>query len=167
MTKLSPNFSLEEFIPKGMKAPDVPHPVLGNITALVTLLLQPCRDALGVKLIPTNCWRLPDHNAAVGGVPASDHLNAAAVDFQATSNGTDSWQDVTFAAFRWLLLNKIGEFGQLILEDHRAHYGNPNKLWIHVSLKTSRHGGAVTDTNRLLVSSAPKEYEPWTDGRFA
>jgi hypothetical protein len=157
---------LDEFLPDGMKAEDAPHDVVANVTVLVQTLLQPLRDAMDVPLEIHSGWRPPTANQAAGGVVLSDHLIGAAADFHAGPSDAREWEDMTFAAFDWLREHRTGEFGQLIMEDHRAHYGQPGKLWIHVSLRSAKHDGSENDPNRLLVSSAPRQYEPWVEDRF-
>lgn len=164
--KVSEHFDLEEFLPSGHVG-EVPHQVVANVTTLVGNLLDPLREHFGVPIHIHSGWRPPARNEAAGGVALSDHLIGAAADFHLSPTATAGWEENTIAAFDWLRMHKPGEFGQLILEDHRAHYGQPGKLWVHVSLRSTKHDGSVDDPNRLLVSSAPRQYEPWVEGRFA
>ena len=165
--RLSTHFVLKEFVPASAKLKDVPHPVAANIALLVNDIMEPARSAIGVPLIVHDGWRPAEHNAAVGGVAASDHLAGRACDFHAAESIGATWEDNTFVTFHWIMDHLAGRFGQLILEDHRAHYVLPTKLWIHVSLPSKKHPGTEADPSRLLVSSEPKHYEPWTEGRFA
>lgn len=167
MSKLSEHFDLKELIPEGFTEADVPHPVLANLTVLASTILEPVRERFGPVQIHSG-WRPAAKNDATAGASAtSDHMSGRAADFHVWPNDETSWEDNTFAAHEWIRLNLAGKFGQLILEDHRAHYSNPQKLWLHVSLVSGKHPGTEKDPNRLLVSGAPKEYTPWVDQRFA
>jgi hypothetical protein len=157
--RVSPHFDLGEFMPLGTS--DAPPGVVANIVALAEALLEPVRNHFGVPMAIHSGYRPPEKNAEVGGVPSSDHETGSAADFNVSASAASSWEQNTIAAFNWLRENRSGDFGQLILEDHRAHYGSPMKLWVHVALKTAKHAGAVTDHNRVLVSHAPKQYQQW------
>lgn len=163
--KVSEHFSLEEFLPKG-SIDEPPDEVRENIREIAALLLEPLRTHFGVPVVIHSGYRPAAKNAAVGGVPSSDHERGAAADFHVAQTPIHTWEENTIAAFDWLRMERDGAFGQLILEDHRLHYGDPGKLWVHVSLKTSRHAGSDSDRNRLLVSYEPRKYELWRDTRI-
>jgi len=161
--RISEHFTLEEFLPKDAQTSAVPLDIAKNIEALAASLLEPLRAHCGAPIAIHSGWRPPAHNAEVGGVAGSDHQRGAAADFHVAETYGATWEENTIAAFDWLRENKAGEFGQLILEDHRHHYDLPGKLWVHVSLRSAKHGGTNGDKNRLLVSYAPREYATWVD----
>lgn len=162
--KVSEHFDLMEFLPAADTI--VPDEVRENIEQLAALILEPLREHFGVPIHIHSGYRPPDKNAAVGGVPGGDHERGAAADFHVSDTTSHTWEQNTIAAFDWLRTEKDGLFGQLILEDHRLHYGDPGKLWVHVSLKTRRHIGDESDRNRLLVSYEPRKYQVWKDARL-
>lgn len=164
---ISEHFRLAEFLPDGADESAAPAEVVVNVTLLATSLLEPLRVHFGVPVVIHDAWRPAAHNAAVRGEPSSDHIVGAAVDFHVAESPYEDWEANTIAAYDWLRENKDGDFGQLILEDHRRHTGDPGKLWVHVSLKTAKHGGTRSDQNRVLVSYAPRQYESWQDARLA
>lgn len=72
--KLTEHFSAEE-----IGWAQIPADVRPN--ALATLaLLETFRRVVGSRVQVTSLWRSGDRNAAVGGVPASQHLDATAAD---------------------------------------------------------------------------------------
>jgi hypothetical protein len=164
--RLSDNFWLSEFLPKGMNEAEAPAEVVANIGALVAIL-QPVRSFFGARVRVTNGYRRPAHNAGVGGVSTSDHLRGAAADFWLEEAAFSSWEELTIEAFHWIRTNKAGEYGQLILEDHRAFLSDPGKLWVHLALRSAKHGGTTLDRNRLLVSYVPGKYQRWREVDFA
>lgn len=166
MTKLSEHFDLSELIPDGFAEADVPHPVRANLTQLAAVIEEPRAEA-GAAFVCHSGWRPDEYNSAHGGVRTSDHPSGRALDFHVAGNEERSWEDATLACFDWIREHMAGRYGQLILEDQRAHFGQPGKLWIHFALPSKKHPGSEKDPNRLLVCHAPGQYIPWTDGRFA
>lgn len=167
MVRLSTHFLLSEFVPEGIAPEDVPTEVRHHLTILCATILQPLREAMGLPLVIHSGWRPPKRNAAAGGVATSDHQTGRAADFHVDASLTAPWEDNTFAGFHWIRMNRLGMFGQLIIEDHRIALQSPGKLWVHVSIPTPRHPGTQADVNRLLVSTAPQKYEPFTEENFA
>lgn len=166
--ELTKHFDLFEFMPDGVQEFEAPPAVMSNLMTLAETILEPLRAHFGLSVVIHSGWRPPEKNAKVGGVKDSDHEDGAAADFNLAAHPPKaSWEDNTIAAFDWLRENMAGAFGQLILEDHREHYGDPGKLWVHVSIKTAKHDGKASDRNRVLVSYAPSKYEQWKDARFA
>lgn len=106
------------------RAERAPNGVEENLRALVEVVLDPAREALGKPITVNSGFRCPLHNAAVGGVPNSQHLRGEAADVSAGSPEEN------------LRLGKIieenGVFDQLIYEKCDAK-GRPR--WIHVSYK--------------------------------
>lgn len=84
--KLSRNFYLSEFIRSETaelygfsRQFDIPFYVVFNIYELVTNVLQPLRNDVGVININSG-YRCKELNNKVGGVPSSQHLTGMAVD---------------------------------------------------------------------------------------
>jgi putative chitinase len=163
---VSKHFALAEFLPPGLSEQEVPGEVVSNITKLAVEIMDPVRDHFRVPIHIHSGYRPPEINAAVGGVPTSDHARGAADDFHVADSEQDTWDANTIAAFEWIRTSGL-PFGQLILEDHRAHYRIEGKLWVHVSLPSAKHDGSKKDRNRVLVSYAPREYAAWKAPRLA
>ena len=53
-----------------------------NIEALVEAVLDPARERLGKPIYVNSGYRCPRHNAAVGGVPNSQHMRGEAADIR-------------------------------------------------------------------------------------
>ena len=53
-----------------------------NIEALVQAVLDPARERLGKPIYVNSGYRCPRHNAAVGGVPNSQHMRGEAADIR-------------------------------------------------------------------------------------
>jgi hypothetical protein len=152
--KLSAHFALGEMVP--LSAMSVPDDVLHNLVFLCSLL-EVVREELGVSLVVHDAWRPPEHNAAVGGAKASDHLTGSAADFHAAAGGGRTWEENTLAAFAFIRTALSGRFGQVIIEDHRAHYGKPGKLWVHLAILSHKHQGR-DDASAVLTSDRPGQY---------
>lgn len=76
--KLSPHFSLSEFIKPGVK---VTHVEMLNLTRLA-LALEKVRTILGNRpMTITSGYRTVKHNQAIGGAKNSWHLKGLAADF--------------------------------------------------------------------------------------
>lgn len=100
-----------------------PPAVVANLRRLVQQILQPAWDALG-PLTVTSGYRSPQLNAAVGGVPNSDHLSGHAADVVPVNVGTRRFAE-------WVVNNV--PFDQVILE-----FGTlQNPAWIHASADPS------------------------------
>ena len=153
---LTPHFTFGEMVPEGVE--EIPDTVRANLTVLC-VLLEAVRFHFGLPIVVHDAYRLPEHNAAVGGVPESDHLTGRAADFHVAGGGGASWEQNTVAAFRLLRDEFQGRFGQIILEDHREHSGEPGKLWLHVSIPSAKHSG-WDDPASVLLSTEPGRYVP-------
>lgn len=156
--KLSSHFVLGELVPDDCDF--VPPWVLGELQDLCRELLDPIRNKFGPVIIHSG-WRPREHNEAVGGAKDSDHLNGRAADFHVAGNLDLPWQERTIAAYHWARESLMGNFGQIILEDHRQALASPSKLWIHISTPSLKHPGVSTDPNAVLVSHLPGSYSPF------
>lgn len=155
MRKISPHFSLGEMLPPELDS--VPDEVVENLTHLA-MLLEAVRWHFGVPVVVHDAYRPAGHNVSVGGVPTSDHLTGRAGDFHVAASAGRTWEENTVAAFDFIRRDLAGRFGQAILEDHRKHYGQPGKLWVHLSVPSPKHSG-TGDAAAVLVSRAPDHYE--------
>lgn len=154
--QLGPHFNAGELCPEGFTG-EIPADILANMAELVSTLLEPAREIAGAPLVVTSCWRPQEHNAKVGGTKGSDHLVARAGDIQ-VSRVVQDWQEATVRLFHKIRTQLEGQFGQLILEDHRRSLQNPGKVWVHIALPSPRHPGTGGDLNAVLLSPAPKVY---------
>ena len=66
----------------------MPSEVQANIDALVTNVLDPLREAYGKPIYVNSGYRCAKHNAAVGGVPKSQHKVGEAADIHCADNAT-------------------------------------------------------------------------------
>ena len=90
------------------------------LTALVTNILDPLREAYGKPIVVTSGFRCPRLNRAVGGVAKSQHMNGEAADIRTLSDRPSDNKKL------FDLIIKLGlPFDQCIDE-----YGYN---WIHVS----------------------------------
>ena len=88
MTKISNNFTVEEFTKSktaqrlGIDNTKMPTYVFNNVKELVFQVLQPLRDYICKPIIINSGYRCLKLNAAVGGVPTSQHVQGQAVDIR-------------------------------------------------------------------------------------
>ena len=61
---------------------EMPASARENIEALVQAVLDPAREQLGKPIYVNSGYRCPRHNAAVGGVPGSQHMRGEAADIR-------------------------------------------------------------------------------------
>lgn len=131
--KLSPHFSLAEFTrsdtANALNIENVPLPHHLQNMIKTALGMELVRSALMNKPVTvTSGYRNPELNAAVGGVPNSDHALGWACDFQCPSFGTP--YKVALA------LSKSGiQFDQLIQEKN---------VWVHISFNPRMRGQLLT-----------------------
>lgn len=79
-----PDFSPAEIACRGTGRIMVNEPALDRLQAL--------RDALAKPLIVRSAYRSPEHNRAVGGAPASKHLEGAAFDIAMTNHDPQTFE---------------------------------------------------------------------------
>lgn len=129
---LTPHFALEELIATQHRRIDnTPPPDVVERLRQTALLLEQVRMRLGVPIIVSSGYRCAALNAAVGGVPGSQHLTGQAVDFIAPGFGPPT---TVMSA----LVDSGIEYDQLIVE-----YGR----WVHISWAPQgrRHQALVID----------------------
>lgn len=115
-----------------------------NLTKLCVNVLQPLRDLLHDAIHVDSGYRSPQVNAAVGGVPSSQHLEGKAADTVCFMSTVD-WAN--------FIINSEIEFDQLILEFYSAEKG-PHSGWVHVSYNEGN--------NRKQVLTATKNNQGHT-----
>lgn len=96
----------------------MPNGIDENIEALVAEVMDPARRKLGKPVFINSGFRCPRHNAAVGGVPNSQHVRGEAADLHCEDNRRLA-----------KIIVELGKFDQVILYP----------TFIHVSWK--RGGG--------------------------
>lgn len=121
---ISKNFRLQEFITDADLEKGVDFNTLENIYQLVTKVLQPARDRVGFPIRVTNGYRSPARNAAIGGVPDSQHIYGMAADIQPVPNTLENHQRL------WDAIRQ-GPYDQLIWEN--AKFGTQRPSHLHVS----------------------------------
>ncbi|MFO1083230.1 MAG: D-Ala-D-Ala carboxypeptidase family metallohydrolase [Reyranellaceae bacterium] len=141
-TQLSQHFSLEEFIrsdtAQAMGEPNLPTPEHRKNLEILADHMEKVRDLFGVPVLITSGYRNPKVNAAVGGVPNSDHAVGLAADFH-----VDGIDDLHAARkIRDSTLN----FDQLILERGRCvHMSFVSKMRRQVLRQPGGPGSTVFD----------------------
>lgn len=85
---------------------EMPASARDNIEALVEAVLDPVREKFGKPITVNSGYRCPRHNAAVGGVPNSQHMRGEAADISAGS--IQATREVG------KIIERLGEFDQLI-----------------------------------------------------
>ena len=130
--KLSPNFTLEEFLEsqtaRRRKITEQFEPsenVIENLKKLCLNVLQPLHDGVGKQIKISSGYRCKRLNKAVGGAVTSQHTEGKAADLQAI--------DYNNSELFHFIKNNI-KFDQLIWE-----YGTIDEpAWVHVSFDNKR-----------------------------
>ena len=86
---------------------EMPASARENIEALVEAVLDPAREKFGKPIVVNSGYRCPKHNAAVGGVAASQHLRGEAADVRPRKVGK--------------IIEQLGRFDQLIFYPTFVH----------------------------------------------
>lgn len=124
--KLTQNFTLNELVYSETATshnidnrPSVP--VISNLQALCTNILQPLRDALGCPIVITSGFRCAELNKRIGGAANSQHLYGQAADFIVPQKD----------------LKEVFKFIKAKLPyDQLLYEYNKTDRWIHVSYRT-------------------------------
>ncbi len=97
--------------------------VVNNLRRLCEKVLEPLRQHFNVPIVVSSGYRCARLNAAVGGVPTSNHLTGCAADLRVPSEA------VARQWFSWLKANV--EYDELIME----RTSRSSLPWIHVALR--------------------------------
>jgi len=135
MGDLSDHFSLSEFeysdtaLKRGI-VNRCPPELVQYLRTLSVVLLEPCRAQFG-PLQVTSGYRCPALNAAVGGVPTSEHTLACAADVTPVGGWTDTLTRETVVG--WFVAGNL-PFDQVIDE------GSPDGArWVHIGMAPPGH----------------------------
>lgn len=139
MTKISPNFSLEELtfsqiaLRTGLDNTP-PGGAISNLTRLCAQLLEPARALLAVPLHIDSGYRSPAVNFTIGGAIDSAHMSGRAADI------VPAGMDLREAFDR---LRTLAPIDQIIIECN---------AWIHLAIADV---GAVPRRQALTAAGAP------------
>lgn len=128
MGTISKNFSYREFeetdVPgMRMKNTITSVEVRDSVKALVDTVIQPLRDAWGAPLAINSGYRCPEVNAAVGGVPTSQHTKGEAADV--CPFGRNGHGDIEVVKNLARLARDLGlPFDQMILYPSFVHFSH-------------------------------------------
>lgn len=117
--EISKNFRLREFTNSttanelGIDNTKVPEYVKNNIKEMVLQVLQPLRDYIKKPILINSGYRCLKLNAAVGGVPTSQHVQGQAVDIAV--------KGITPFEIAQAVLDLYLPFDQLILYNSFVH----------------------------------------------
>lgn len=114
--------------PLKQSAEKLPDGVEANLKALVTEVLEPARQRLGIPIMVNSGYRCPKHNAEVGGVANSQHMKGEAADIAPAGFG---FQDSGFK-------EELKRLGRIIVEGANFDQLIIYPTFLHVSYK--RHG---------------------------
>ncbi len=107
---------------------------IDNLRNLCEQVLEPLRAFAGCPIVINSGYRCPALNAAVGGVPGSQHQSGQAADIRITNSAKGrKWME-------WIILNCL--FDQCIWET-----ADGRNFWLHVSCRRN------IDQNRHHVIS--------------
>ena len=129
MGTISRNFSWSEFEEsatakaKGILNIINTFEIRDSVKALVLKVLQPLRDAYGKPMKVNSGYRCPQLNAAVGGVPTSQHCKGEAADIH-TGNHTESYRLARLAKTTPAIMREID---QMILYPTFVHFSHKLK----------------------------------------
>ncbi len=136
--KITEHFSYPEFERSRMARQlnidnTMPEEVKENIRLLVQCVLEPARIVLGAPITVSSGYRCAALNAAVGGVPNSQHQTGQAADLQCFENGK----------FSVSLTRKLfGVLSDMDVDQLLYEHDSKGNVWIHVSFvgfKQNRH----------------------------
>ncbi len=116
----------------------MPVEVQANIEALVNNVLDPLREAYGKPIYVNSGYRCAKHNAAVGGVPKSQHKVGEAADISVKSEKLKVKSELETLA---RIIKEQGKFDQLILYPTFLHVSyKRNGVNRHKVLKKTSSG---------------------------
>ncbi|MBR6417126.1 MAG: peptidase M15 [Bacteroidales bacterium] len=114
--------------------------VVSHLEELVTILLEPLREAWGSPIAVTSGYRSPSLNRAVGGVRDSPHMKGYAADLVPLEKDAGA-----LFAFAVEFLSSGGiPFDQILLETRGE------TSWVHLSLRSSS-GAQRREHKRIVV----------------
>ena len=102
MVKLTKNFSKSEFECKC--GCEMPEDVFLNIQKLANQL-QVLRNFIDLPIALTNAYRCPEHNAAIGSEPSSQHILGKAADIKIKTKSPEQI---------YILLDILTEYGNIL-----------------------------------------------------
>lgn len=111
--------------PLKQPAEKLPDGVEANLKALVTEVLEPARQRLGIPIMVNSGYRCPKHNAEVGGVANSQHMKGEAADIAPAGFG---FQDSGFK-------EELKRLGRIIVEGANFDQLIIYPTFLHVSYK--------------------------------
>lgn len=144
MIFLSTHFTLDELVVSQYAAREgwdntPPAPSVAELRRLVGIILEPIRHEVGDRaLVVSSGYRSPRVNAAIGGAPASAHVDGRAADF-------------TVPGIRLLTLFEVVAKADLPFDQLIYEYGR----WVHAGI--ARIG--ETPRRQLLMKFAGRGYE--------
>ena len=106
----------------------LPNGIEENIVALIDVVLDPAREALGKPVVVNSGFRCPLHNKAVGGACNSQHVKGEAADIRSEDNKKLA-----------RVIVKNGRFDQLIIYPTLTTSTSDATRFVHVSWK--KNGG--------------------------
>jgi len=129
MVKLTKNFSKSEFECKC--GCSMPEPVFHNIQKLANQL-QMVRNFVETPITLTNAYRCPEHNAAIGSKPTSQHILGKAADIKIKKKSPEQVQIIIEAMIDHgqILQGGLGLYNTFVHYDirkTRARWDNSDK----------------------------------------
>lgn len=125
--RLSKNFTLEELTNSctatRLCIDNTPTTIqVRNLQTLVTEVLQPLRDLIGLPIVISSGFRCKELNSQIGGADKSQHLMGQAADITIPGFSNIEIYDT---------IRQHLDYDQVILEHVPDH--TPTKGWVHVS----------------------------------
>lgn len=139
--RLSKNFDWKEFtksdtaVRRHIQNEVTTFEVRDNIKALVDNILQPLRDSWGGPLFINSGYRCPELNAAVGGVPTSQHVKGEAADVGCT----DPYALAKLAVKMKLDFDQMIVYPSFVHFSYRARGGNRREVLYSKKYKGPRN----------------------------
>lgn len=146
MGTISRNFSWSEFEnspiakAKGILNVINTFEIRDSVKALVLKVLQPLRDVYGKPMKVNSGYRCPELNAAVGGVPTSQHKKGEAADVL-TGNHTETYRLARLAKTTPEIMKEIDQmilYPTFVHFSHKLNGKNRNQILYNKSYKGRR-----------------------------